>query len=65
VRISSFQRLDSTVTYCLRHHAPGRGSVTDTALACGFEHFGRFSEAYRKLFGERPSQTLRSSALSR
>jgi transcriptional regulator GlxA family with amidase domain len=49
----------------LRHHAPGRGSVTDTALACGFEHFGRFSEAYRKLFGEWPSQTLRSSLLQR
>jgi len=49
----------------LRHHAPRRGSVTDTALACGFKHFGRFSEAYRKLFGERPSQTLRSSLLPR
>jgi len=49
----------------LRHHAPARSSVTDTALACGFEHFGRFSEAYRKLFDERPSQTLRSSLLQR
>jgi AraC-like DNA-binding protein len=49
----------------LRHHASGRGSVTDTAVACGFEHFGRFSAAYRKLFGERPSQTLRSSLLLR
>jgi len=49
----------------LRYHAPGRGSVTDTALACGFEHFGRFSGAYRKLFGEHPSQTLRSSLLRR
>lgn len=39
-----------------------RGRVTDVALACGFEHFGRFSETYRELFGERPSETLRSSA---
>jgi AraC-like DNA-binding protein len=45
----------------LRRGGPGRGSVTDVALACGFEHFGRFSEAYRELFGERPSETLRSS----
>jgi len=45
----------------LRRGASARGSVTDTALACGFEHFGRFSEAYRELFGELPSQTLRSS----
>jgi AraC-like DNA-binding protein len=46
----------------LRRPATGRGRVTEVALACGFEHFGRFSEAYRELFGERPSETLRSSA---
>jgi AraC-like DNA-binding protein len=45
----------------LRYHAAGRGSVTGAALACGFEHFGRFSEAYRELFGECPSETVRSS----
>lgn len=44
----------------LQRHAPGRSSVTDTALACGFEHFGRFSESYRELFGELPSDTLRA-----
>ena len=44
----------------LRAKATGRGRVTEVALACGFEHFGRFSEAYRVLFGERPSETLPS-----
>jgi transcriptional regulator GlxA family with amidase domain len=44
----------------LRQKATGRGSVTDVALACGFEHFGRFSGAFRELFGELPSDTLRS-----
>ena len=45
----------------LRSHGPGKGSVTEIALACGFGHFGRFAEAYRGLFGERPSETLRST----
>jgi AraC-like DNA-binding protein len=48
----------------LRRNAKERGSVTKAALDCGFEHFGRFSEAYRELFGERPSDTLRSSAVA-
>lgn len=34
-------------------------AVTDAALDTGFEHFGRFSQHYRLLFGECPSQTLR------
>ena len=41
-----------------------KGHVTDVALACGFEHFGRFAAGYRTLFGECPSETLRSSASS-
>ena len=32
-------------------------SVTEVALDHGFMHLGRFSEAYRKRFGELPSQT--------
>lgn len=32
-------------------------SVTEVALDHGFVHLGRFSEAYRKRFGELPSQT--------
>lgn len=33
--------------------------VTDVALDWGFNHLGRFSAEYRRLFGESPSQTLR------
>jgi transcriptional regulator GlxA family with amidase domain len=35
-------------------------SVTEVALACGFEHLGRFSSAYRARFGERPVETRRT-----
>lgn len=37
---------------------PGQ-TVTQIAVACGLSHFGRFSSAYRKLFNELPSETLR------
>jgi AraC-like DNA-binding protein/TolB-like protein/Tfp pilus assembly protein PilF len=33
--------------------------IMDVALRCGFPHFGRFSIAYRRRYGETPSQTLR------
>jgi AraC-like DNA-binding protein len=33
--------------------------VTDAATAWGFWHFGHFSQEYKKLFGELPSDTLR------
>jgi AraC family ethanolamine operon transcriptional activator len=36
--------------------------VTDVALDWGFLHFGWFSQDYRRLFGETPSQTLRRVA---
>ena len=35
-----------------------RGSVTRIALHWGFSHFGQFSAAYRRRFGELPSQTV-------
>jgi len=35
-----------------------RDSITDSATRWGFFHLGRFSQYYRELFGERPSQTL-------
>lgn len=34
-------------------------SVTDAATAWGFWHFGHFSQEYKKLFGELPSESLR------
>ncbi|OLU18415.1 AraC family transcriptional regulator [Pseudomonas sp. PA1(2017)] len=34
-------------------------SVTDIALKWGFTHLGRFSQEYRKRYGELPSATLR------
>lgn len=33
--------------------------VADIALDCGFTHLGRFALAYKALFGESPSDTLR------
>lgn len=36
-----------------------RRSVTEIALACGFNHLGRFSAAYRDTFGETPAVTRR------
>jgi AraC-like DNA-binding protein len=33
--------------------------VTDVAMGVGFTHLGRFAIAYRAVFGESPSQTLR------
>lgn len=35
-------------------------SVTDIALRWGFSHLGRFSTAYRRKFGVKPSETLRT-----
>lgn len=34
-------------------------SVTHIAMNCGFTHMGRFAKAYRDIYGEAPSQTLR------
>lgn len=38
---------------------PGQTTVAYVATASGFWHLGRFSGAYRALFGELPSETLR------
>lgn len=45
--------------YELLNAAPGK-PVSEIAYQVGFSHLGRFSIAYRKRFGEKPSETLSS-----
>ncbi|MEU6429849.1 AraC family transcriptional regulator [Microbispora sp. NPDC046973] len=40
-------------------HDSGATTVTDVAYRWGFVHLGRFALAYRRRFGESPSETLR------
>ena len=44
---------------CLRDPSSHVRNVTELAMDFGFLHLGRFSESYRKQFGELPSDTLK------
>lgn len=46
----------------LAAHSPKSVTVTTVATRWGFLHLGRFASQYRQLFGESPSETLRSGA---
>ncbi|WP_370691985.1 helix-turn-helix domain-containing protein [Bradyrhizobium xenonodulans] len=39
-------------------------TVTELAFGAGFTHLGRFSETYRKAYGETPNETLARSRKS-
>ena len=43
--------------------SPPGTKIMEIASRCGFPHFGRFSVAYRRRYGETPSQTLKRQAL--
>ncbi len=45
--------------HTLADAAPGEVSILEVAERWGFTHLGRFGKAYKSLFGERPSDTLR------
>ena len=52
------QRLQKARTELLKHNP--KHSVSSIALDHGFRHLGRFSQIYRKRFGECPSVTFKS-----
>ena len=45
----------------LAHGDPADESVTQVAADLGFDHLGRFSGHYRRIFEERPSETLQTA----
>jgi transcriptional regulator GlxA family with amidase domain len=60
-RYLTVHRLNA-VRDCLLQTESGDVSIAAVADRCGFHHAGRFSQAYRGLFGELPSQTLAGSS---
>jgi transcriptional regulator GlxA family with amidase domain len=53
------RRLERAHDELLRSSPNGRCTVIGVALRNGFTHAGRFAAAYRRRFGESPSETLR------
>lgn len=48
----------------LRRPLHSERSVAQIAMHWGFSHFGQFSQDYRQLFDELPSETLREAGRS-
>ena len=60
--LSFFKTARLNQAYRLLSNADPVGTlIKDIALTTGFRQFGQFSRDYRKLFGELPSETLRSN----
>lgn len=60
-RLLTRRRMEA-VHQALETAQPGRDTVTRIATDHGFYELGRFAANYSSLFGERPSQTLRTTA---
>jgi transcriptional regulator GlxA family with amidase domain len=58
-RRSLLERRLHTVRFALRQAGPSETTVTAVATGHGFYELGRFAGAYKGLFGETPSETLR------
>lgn len=58
------RRLNKVRTALLSATSP-HATVTHIATAWGFVHLGKFSQDYRRMFGERPSDTLARSCIER
>ena len=56
-RYFTLQKLHNFRKYLLSGDT-SRGAITRAASASGFDHFGRLSVDYKKLFGEMPSESL-------
>lgn len=61
IRFLTLRRMH-LVRRALLHATPSEASVTEIVTDQGFWELGRFSVAYRALFGESPSVTLRGAA---
>jgi len=56
------RRRMEAVRTALERARPGQATVTRIATDYGFFELGRFAGVYTSLFGERPSDTLRSAS---